>query len=39
MGELDDARDLLESIKDCGDEEAEQDAAELLKKLAEQGGR
>jgi len=39
MGELDDARELLESIKGCGDEEAERDAAELLEKLAEQGGR
>lgn len=39
MGELDDARELLESIQGCGDEEAERDAAELLEKLAEQGGR
>ncbi|RUO56107.1 MULTISPECIES: FimV/HubP family polar landmark protein [Pseudidiomarina] len=39
MGEIDDARELLESIKGCGDEEAERDAAELLEKLAEQGGR
>lgn len=39
MGEIDDARELLESIAGCGDDEAESDAAELLKKLAEQGGR
>lgn len=39
MGEFDDARELLESIQGCGDEEAERDAAELLEKLAEQGGR
>lgn len=39
MGEVDDARELLESIQGCGDEEAERDAAELLQKLAEQGGR
>ncbi|WP_258240080.1 FimV/HubP family polar landmark protein [Pseudidiomarina homiensis] len=39
MGEIDDARELLESIKGCGDGEAERDAAELLEKLAEQGGR
>lgn len=39
MGELEDARELLESIKGCGDEEAERDAAELLEKLAKQGGR
>ncbi|RUO61925.1 FimV/HubP family polar landmark protein [Pseudidiomarina insulisalsae] len=39
MGELDDARTLLESIAGSGDEEAERDAAELLQKLAEQGGR
>ncbi|MFC0444407.1 FimV/HubP family polar landmark protein [Pseudidiomarina halophila] len=39
MGEVDDARNLLESIQGCGDEEAEQEAAALLKKLSEQGGR
>lgn len=39
MGEIDDARSLLESIQGCGDEEAERDAAELLDKLSEQGGR
>ncbi|MDN7124697.1 tetratricopeptide repeat protein [Pseudidiomarina sp. 1APP75-32.1] len=39
MGEVDDARDLLEGIQGCGDEEAEQEATALLKKLSEQGGR
>ncbi|MGQ4276311.1 FimV/HubP family polar landmark protein [Pseudidiomarina sp. E22-M8] len=39
MGEVEDARSLLESIQGCDDEEAEQEAAALLKKLSEQGGR
>lgn len=39
MGEVEDARSLLESIKGCGDEEAEQEAAALLKTLSEQGSR
>ncbi|CAB0149533.1 hypothetical protein PSI9734_00097 [Pseudidiomarina piscicola] len=39
MGEIDDARNLLEGIQGCDDEEAEQEAAALLKQLSEQGGR
>lgn len=39
MGEVDDAREILEQLQDCGDAEAEAEAEALLKKLEEQGGR
>lgn len=39
MGEVDDAREILEQLQDCGDAEAEAEAEDLLKKLEEQGGR
>ena len=39
MGEVDDAREILEQLQDCGDVEAEAEAEALLKKLEEQGGR